>query len=105
MNKEEQKYLDLLRQILNDGSKREDRTGTGTLGVFGTQLRFSLENNKVPMLTTKKIHIKSVVEELLFFLRGDTDTKLLEAKGVNIWKGNTSREFLDKKGLGYLSEG
>src|ERR1019366_3796465 len=67
--------------------------------------RLSLENNKIPMLTTKKMYLKRVVEELLFFLRGETDTKLLEAKGVNIWKGNTSREFLDKKGLGYLSEG
>src|ERR1017187_6130017 len=105
MNKEEQKYLDLLKEISDNGSERKDRTGIGTKGIFGTQLRFSLENNKIPMLTTKKIHIKSVVEELLFFLRGDTDTKLLEAKGVNIWKGNTSREFLDKKGLGYLSEG
>ena len=105
MNKEEQKYLDLLKEISDNGSERKDRTGIGTKGIFGTQLRFSLENNKIPMLTTKKIHIKSVVEELLFFLRGETDTKLLEAKGVNIWKGNTSREFLDKKGLGYLSEG
>jgi len=105
MNKEEKKYLELLTEILYWGSKREDRTGIGTMGIFGTQLRFSLEGNKVPMLTTKKMFLKGVVEELLFFLRGDTDTKLLEAKGVNIWKGNTTREFLDKRGLKSLPEG
>jgi thymidylate synthase len=105
MNAEEQDYLNLLGKILCDGSTRTDRTGVGTKGVFGTQLRFSLENNKVPMLTTKKMFVKGVIEELLFFLRGETDTKKLEAKGVNIWKGNTTREFLDKRGLKGLPEG
>ena len=105
MNAEEQDYLNLLGKILVEGSTRGDRTGVGTKGVFGTQLRFSLENNKVPMLTTKKMFVKGVIEELLFFLRGDTDTKKLEAKGVNIWKGNTTREFLDKVGLKHLPEG
>jgi thymidylate synthase len=102
---EEKNYLSLLSNIVQNGSERQDRTGTGTRSIFGTQLRFSLENNKIPMLTTKKIHSKSVIEELLFFLRGDTDTKKLEEKGVNIWKGNTTREFLDKRGLTYLPEG
>ena len=105
MNSEEADYQKLLQKIISDGSKRTDRTGIGTIGIFGTQLRFSLENNKVPMLTTKKMFLKGVVEELLFFLRGDTDTKKLEAKGVNIWKGNTTREFLDKVGLKHLPEG
>src|SRR5579885_2484119 len=105
MNAEEQDYLNLLGKILCDGSTRTDRTGVGTKGVFGTQLRFSLENNKVPMLTTKKMFVKGVIEELLFFLRGETDTKKLEAKGINIWKGNTTREFLDKRGLKDLPEG
>jgi thymidylate synthase len=105
MNAEEQDYLNLLGKILVEGSKRGDRTGVGTKGLFGTQLRFSLENNKVPMLTTKKMFVKGIIEELLFFLRGDTDTKKLEAKGVNIWKGNTTREFLDKVGLKHLPEG
>jgi len=105
MNSEENSYLRLLGKILTDGSKREDRTGIGTQGIFGTQLRFSLENNIVPMITTKKMFVKGVVEELLFFLRGETDTKKLEAKGVNIWKGNTSREFLDKRGLYHYAEG
>jgi thymidylate synthase len=103
-NQEEIKYLRLLAEILN-GSERTDRTGIGTHGIFGSQLRFSLADNKVPMLTTKKMFSKGIIEELLFFLRGETDTKKLEAKGVNIWKGNTTREFLDKRGLDELSEG
>lgn len=105
MNEEELAYLQMLGNILNRGSERTDRTGVGTFGVFGTQLRFSLENNVVPMLTTKKMFTKGIIEELLFFLRGDTDTKKLEIKGVNIWKGNTTREFLDKRGLEDLPEG
>jgi len=105
MNIEEKNYQNLLTSILKTGSERYDRTGVGTIGIFGTQLRFSLEDGKIPMLTTKKMFVKGVIEELLFFLRGDTDTKKLEAKGVKIWKGNTTREFLDKRGLGYLPEG
>jgi thymidylate synthase len=105
MNIEEQNYLDLLKNILYTGSVREDRTGVGTKGIFGTQLRFSLENNQVPMLTTKKMFTKGVIEELLFFLRGETDTNQLMSKGVNIWKGNTTREFLDKRGLTHLPDG
>jgi thymidylate synthase len=105
MNSGEEGYLDLIRKILMQLNSRPDRTGIGTYSIFGTQLRFSLENNQIPILTTKKIFIKGVIEELLFFLRGDTDTKKLEAQGVNIWKGNTSREFLDKRGLSWLKEG
>lgn len=103
--KDEQGYLDLLQNILANGTDRSDRTGVGTRGIFGTQLRFSLENNQIPMLTTKKMFARGIIEELLFFIRGETDTKLLEAKGVNIWKGNTSREFLDKRGLNDYAEG
>jgi thymidylate synthase len=105
MNTEERAYLDLLTKIINLGDERLDRTGVGTYSLFGSQLRFSLENNQIPMLTTKKMFSKGVIEELLFFLRGDTDTKILEEAGVNIWKGNTTRDFLDKRGLAYLPEG
>ena len=105
MNEEELKYIDLLKEIITDGSLKKDRTGVGTYSIFGSRLKFSLENNKMPMLTTKKMFTKGVIEELLFFLRGQTDSKILEAKGVNIWKGNTSREFLDKRGMEGYPEG
>lgn len=105
MNLEEQSYLNLLKEILDEGAERSDRTGVGTKGIFGSKLKFSLENNKIPMFTTKKIFIKSVVEELLFFMRGETDTLKLEAKGSNIWRANTTREFLDDRGLEDLPAG
>jgi thymidylate synthase len=97
---EEYKYLHLLQDIMEKGVTKGDRTGTGTKSLFGTQLSFDVSNS-LPVLTTKKVFFKGIVEELLWFIRGDTDSKLLEAKGVNIWKGNTSREFLDKRGLDY----
>lgn len=105
MNTEEKSYLDLLTEILQNGSTRSDRTGVGTTGIFGSKLKFSLADNKIPMFTTKKIFIRSVVEELLFFMRGETDTLKLEAKGSNIWRANTTREFLDKRGLEDLPTG
>lgn len=105
MNFEELKYLELIDELIKNGDESLDRTGTGTKSLFGKQLKFSLEDNTLPLLTTKKVFFRGVVEELLFFLRGETQTKLLEEKGINIWKGNTSREFLDKKGLNYLEEG
>lgn len=103
-NHEEESYLILLKDIIDNGHRRESRSGN-TRSIFGTRLRFSLEGGKIPLFTTKKVWLKGIVEELLFFVRGDTDTKKLEAKGVNIWKGNTSRDFLDSRGLNHYPEG
>ena len=105
LNLEEQNYLNLLNQIINAGSVKNDRTGVGTKSIFGTQIRFNLQNNTLPLLTTKKMFLRGIIEELLFFIRGETNTKKLEEKGVNIWKGNSSRDFLDKRGLTHYPEG
>jgi thymidylate synthase len=97
---EEYKYLHLMQDILDNGKESKDRTGVGTKKLFGTQLKFNLRES-FPVLTTKKVFWKGVVEELLWFIRGSTNSNDLENKGVNIWKGNTSREFLDQRGLRY----
>ena len=87
-----QQYLDLINHVINDGNNKSDRTGTGTRSVFGYQMRFDLENS-FPLLTTKKIHFKSIIYELLWFLNGDTNIKYLNENGINIWN-----EWADENG-------
>ncbi|XP_043223338.1 thymidylate synthase-like [Amphibalanus amphitrite] len=102
---DEDQYLDLIRRIMETGVRRPDRTGTGTLALFGAQMRFSLRDGQFPLLTTKRVFWRGVAEELLWFIRGSTDARELQKRGIHIWDGNSSREFLDKSGFTDREEG
>jgi thymidylate synthase len=95
----------MIRYIINNGKTRLDRTGVGTKSIFGTQSRYSLRNDTIPLITTKRVFWKGVVEELLWFIKGSTNAKELSSKGVKIWDANGSREFLDKHGFNNREEG
>lgn len=98
-------YLELTQRIIAKGNKRLDRTGVGTLSIFGTQMRYNLRNNTLPLLTTKRVFFRGVAEELLWFIRGSTNAKDLQQKNIHIWDGNSTREFLDSAGFTDREEG
>lgn len=98
---EENKYLDLANHILRNGNERPDRTGVGTISVFGCNLIFDISNGTLPLLTVKRVPFKAIFLELQWMMSGYTDNKILQDQGVHIWDGNTSREFLDSRGLNY----
>jgi thymidylate synthase len=103
---EELQYLNLIRTVIESGEERADRTGTGTVALFAPpQLRFSLADMTLPLLTTKRTFLRGIVEELVWFIQARTDSKLLSERGVKIWDGNGSKEFLEKRGLGHRREG
>jgi len=104
VNSEEMQYLNLVQKILEKGTLEKGRNGN-TISTFGESMRFSLENGKIPILTTKKTAWKTCLKELLWFIRGETDNKTLQQQGVHIWDKNTSREFLDSRGLTLYPEG
>ncbi|PBL03156.1 thymidylate synthase [Armillaria gallica] len=103
---DEYQYLNLIRRVLDTGDSRIDRTGTGTISIFAPpSLRFSLADSTLPLLTTKRTFLRGIVEELLWFIHGSTDSMLLSKKGIKIWDGNGSKTFLEGRGLGHRREG
>jgi len=103
---DEHQYLRLVRRVIDQGEARADRTGTGTLSIFAPpSLRFSLAGSTLPLLTTKRTFLRGIIEELLWFIKGSTDSTLLSNKGVKIWDGNGSKAFLESRGLGHRREG
>ena len=103
-NSEEEQYLSALKDIRDNGIENIDRTGVGTLSLFGKNFKYNLRDT-FPILTTRRIFFRAVFEELMLYLRGQTDNNILKNKGIHIWDGNTSRDFLDKRGLKNYKEG
>ena len=99
---EENQYINLINDILNENKKFDGRNGS-TYAIFGTIMHFSLENNKIPFLTTKKLAWKTCLKELLFFIRGDTNNNILNEQGVHIWDGNSDPEYLKTRNLDYIN--
>lgn len=100
----EYQYLDLLKDVMTHGKDRPDRTQIGTRSLFGKQMRFDISKS-IPLVTTKFVPWKLTIKELLWFVKGQTDSKILEKQGVNIWRDNTTREFLNKRGLNHYEVG
>ena len=100
----ENDYLDLMRRIIETGQSNNDRTGVGTMSLFGEMLKFDLRDT-FPITTTKRLPLRMVFEELMLYISGKTDNRILQEKDIHIWDGNTSREFLDKRGLTHYQEG
>ncbi len=103
VNSEEKQYLKMISNITNNGDVQKGRNGT-VYSSIGETMRFSLSNYTIPLLTTKKVAWQTCLKELLWFIQGDTNNKLLKASNVNIWNGNGTRDFLDSRGLNYLKE-
>jgi thymidylate synthase len=101
----EDTYLRLVRDVIDMGKRRNDRTGTGTLSLFGTQSRYDISNGTIPLLTTKQVFVRSIIEELLWFIKGSTNSKELSSKNVKIWDANGSRAFLERSGFKDREEG
>lgn len=101
---QENQYLNLVRTIIRDGSHESTRNGN-VLSIFGHSMRFQLKEGILPLLTTKKMAWKSCFKELMWFVRGETDNKILQSQDVHIWDGNASRDFLDERGLFHHKEG
>ena len=104
VNQEELQYVNLIKKIIDKGTFTEGRNGW-TKNIFGEMMRFSLQGGKIPILTTKKTAWKTCLKELLWFIRGETDNKLLQEQNVHIWDGNSTKEFMESRGLGHYPEG
>ena len=103
-NSQEMQYLDIMREIMTTGIERDDRTGTGTISLFGTRQRYNLAEGEFPISTTKRIFFRAIFEEWHYIFQ-ENRYGILQEKGIHIWDGNTSREFLDSRGLEHYPEG